>query len=98
MQPNGNPKTLVCFRLNRQCPIFSSLSDTNKVKNKTALDMLDFLTWVGRMNLKISLIRKLKTDINLSLNPVRIVDKTKIHRFEFLELFLGRRLSFISVY
>ena len=98
MQPNGNPKTLVCFRLTRQCPIFSSLSDTDKVENKTALDMQDFLTWVGGVNLKIPLIRKSKIDINLSLNPVRIVDKTKIHTFEFLEQFLGRELSFISVY
>ena len=79
-------------------PHFSSLSDTNKVKNKTALDMRDFLTWVGGVHLKIPLITKLKTDINLSLNSVRIVDKTKIHTFEFLEQFLGRRLSFISVY
>ena len=50
----------------------------NKVKNKTALDKRDFLTWVGGVNLKIPLITKLKTDINLSLNPVRVVDKTKI--------------------
>ena len=67
MQPNDNPKTLVCFRLTRQCPIFSSLSDTDKVENKTALDMRDFLTWVGGVNLKIPLIRKLRIDINLSL-------------------------------
>ena len=71
MQPKGNPKTLVCFRLTRQYPIFSSLSDTNQVKNKTALDMRDFLTWVGGVNMKIPIIRKFKTDINLSLNPVR---------------------------
>ena len=81
MQPKGNPKTLVCFRLTRQCPIFSSLSDTNKVKNKTALDMRDFLTWVGGVNLKIPFIRKFKTDINLSLNPVRIVDKTYLNTY-----------------
>ena len=60
MQPNGNPKTLVCFRLNRQCPIFSSLSDTNKVKNKTALDMRDF-DLGGRDELENSFDKEIKS-------------------------------------
>ena len=81
MQPNVNPKTLVCFRLTRQCPIFPLYkSDTNRVKNKTSLDTRDFLTWVGGVSLKIPLIAKLKTDINLSLNQDCRQNKNKYVR------------------